>query len=148
MQLCLKRIQGTQAVVAHFEWNTATLYPKVDENKPLWFSYFIMLPYNINVSRKYLLLVGREIHFQLNHTLQGEKKSLLNICLVTFLRQRRSADTPLNVSGKVLLKFCFMFLNRKMNYSVCPCYYCPWQSMGNCLFVRTSRRWDILNVKQ
>lgn len=91
-------------------------------------AFFMILPYDTNISRKYWLLVGWEIRSQLNHTLQEKKKNRLNICLVTFQHQRRSADTLLNVAGKALLKskFCCMFLNRKMNYSVCPCYSCLW----------------------
>jgi len=61
----------------------------------------MILPYDIyDTSRKYWLLVGWEIRYQSNHTLQGDKENRLLICLVTFLRQGRSADMLLNVAGK------------------------------------------------
>jgi hypothetical protein len=69
----------------------------------------MILPYDINISRKYWLLVGWDIRFQLNHTLQGKMENRLYIRLVTFLRQGRSVDMLLNVAGKVLLKFEVLF---------------------------------------
>jgi hypothetical protein len=148
---CLWNICKEHRVLFHTSSDAQPTYvPKWPIIRHCISAIFMILPRDINISRKYWLLVGWEICSQLNHTLQGEKENRLHICLVTLQRQGRSADMLLNVAGKVLLnlKFCFMFLNRKMNYSVCPCYSRPWQSIGNCLFLLTSRRWDMLSVKQ